>query len=121
MLHMCVWDDSLRFAATKLCPSSCMQMQVGSILLHITLDHVFLFLTVHYLHESFSAALCPDPVGIENGTVTFTSNSIGDTATYSCDPGFELIGSAITTCTQVDANSAVFQPVQPFCRREYTE
>ena len=73
------------------------------------------------LFESCSAALCPDPVGIENGMVTFTSNSIGDTATYSCDPGFELIGSAITTCTQVDANSAVFQPVQSFCRREYTE
>ena len=52
--------------------------------------------------------------------VTFTGNSIGDTALYSCDPGFELIGDMITTCTQVDMNSAAFQSQElPSCRREY--
>ena len=50
--------------------------------------------------------------------VTFTGNSAGDTATYTCDPGFELIGVATMTCTLVDANSAVFQPGPPSCRRE---
>ena len=71
-------------------------------------------------HQSCSAALCPDPVGIVNGMVTFTGNSVGDTATYACDPGFELIGPATATCTAVDANSAAFSPPPPVCRREYT-
>ena len=66
----------------------------------------------------FPAALCSDPVNIDNGMVTFTGNSIGDTATYSCNSGFELIGGATTTCTAVDANSAEFSPQRPVCRRE---
>ena len=72
------------------------------------------------LHESRSAALCPDPVDIDYGMVTFTGKSIGDTATYTCDPGFELIGGATTTCTLLNTSSAVFQPAPPFCRREFT-
>ena len=52
--------------------------------------------------------------------VAFTGNSIGDTATYSCNLGFELIGATTVTCTQVDMNSASFQlPETPSCRREY--
>ena len=74
-----------------------------------------------HLHESFSAAMCPDPVDIANGTVTFTGNSVNDTATYTCNTGFELIGNATTTCTQVDMNTAAFQPAPPSCRREYTD
>ena len=56
-----------------------------------------------------------------NGMRTFTGNSVGDTANYNCDPGFELIGIAITTCTAaVDGNSATFPAVPPpECRREY--
>ena len=52
--------------------------------------------------------------------VTITGSSIGDTATYTCDPGFELIGDMIVTCTQVDMISAAFQSLEPpSCRREY--
>ena len=64
------------------------------------------------------AALCSDPAVIDNGMVTFTGNSIGDTATYSCNPGFELDGGATTTCTAVDENSAEFSPQSPVCRCE---
>ena len=67
-----------------------------------------------------SIALCPNPIGIDNGEVTFTGNSVRDTATYTCNLGFELIGDATTTCTQVDVNSAEFQPMLPFCSRECT-
>ena len=72
-------------------------------------------------HTSCPAALCPDPPTITNGIRTFTGNSVGDTATYSCDSGFELIGIATMTCTAaVDESSAVFLPVPPpECRREY--
>ena len=43
--------------------------------------------------------MCLDPVDIDDGTVTLTGNLVGDTATYTCDPGFELVGDVITTCT----------------------
>ena len=59
-------------------------------------------------------ALCSNLVDFNNGMVMFTGNSIGDTATYSCNSGFELDGGATTTCTAVDANSAEFSP-QPLC------
>ena len=74
---------------------------------------------MHSSHLSCSAVLCSDPVDINNGMVTFNGTSINDTATYSCDSGFELIGLATTTCTLVEANSAIFQPEPPLCRREY--
>ena len=76
---------------------------------------------MHISQLSCSAALCSDPVDIEDGMVTSTGTSVGDTATYSCDSGFELIGNDTRTCTQVDANVARFQPFLPFCSREFTE
>ena len=73
---------------------------------------------VRNLNNSFCAALCPDPVDPVNGMVTFTGNSVNDTATYSCNMGFELVGSATATCTQVDVNTAAFSPAPPVCRRK---
>ena len=74
--------------------------------------------TIHS-HQSSSAALCSDPVDIVNGTVTFTGNFVGDIATYTCNPGFDLDGITTTTCTLVDENTAEFSPPPPVCRREY--
>ena len=73
---------------------------------------------LNHLDESCSAALCPDPAPIVNGMVTISGNSVGDTATYTCYSGFELIGVTTTTCTQVDVNTAGFSPDPPVCRRE---
>ena len=70
-------------------------------------------------HQSCSAAPCPNPVDIVNGMVTFIGNSVGDTATYTCNPGFDLNGISTTTCTLVDENTAEFSPPPPICRREY--
>jgi len=63
---------------------------------------------MHSLRLSCSAALCPDPVDIDHGIVTFTGNSLGDTATYTCTSRFELIGNATILCTQVDVYNAIF-------------
>ena len=81
-------------------------------------------------YYSCYAALCPDPVDhhwctfssqlCHHGIFTFTGNSVGDTATYSCNAGFELIEGDITICTQVDAYNATFSPQPPFCRREFS-
>ena len=75
----------------------------------------------YYPHISCSAAVCDDPPSIRNGMRTFTGNSVGDTATYTCNPGFELIGDPTTTCTlAADGNSATYPSVPPpECRREY--
>ena len=68
-------------------------------------------------------ALCSSPSSLENGTVTFTGNSVGDNATYTCDSGFELVGEGQSQCTQLDNNSASFIPAAPSCQRKlfYTQ
>ena len=74
---------------------------------------------IYCLHYSCSVALCPNPADIVNGMVTFTGNSVGDTATYTCNSGFELIRNASVACTQLEVSSAAFSPAAPVCRREY--
>ena len=44
-------------------------------------------------------ALCSSVSSPRNGRVRSTGSSVGDTATYTCNTGFELIGQAVTTCT----------------------
>ena len=78
-----------------------------------------LFISSVQFTSIFPAALCSDLVDIDNGMVMFNTTSIGDTATYSCDSGFELIGAATTTCTEMDPNTPEFLPQPPVCRREY--
>ena len=58
---------------------------------------------------------------LPNGMRTFTGNSVGDIATYTCNAGFELIGNPVTTCTPAaGGNSASYPAVPPpECRREY--
>ena len=64
--------------------------------------------------------VCLSPSSPSNGVVTSTGNSVGDTATYTCNTGFELIGQAVATCTQAtDGNSASFSPTQPICLRKF--
>ena len=78
-----------------------------------------IFVVGDYRHIYFCTALCPDPVDPVNGMVTFSGNPVEDNATYSCNMGFELVGSSTAMCTQVDANSAEFSPAPPVCRRKY--
>ena len=52
--------------------------------------------------------------------MTFTGNSVDDTATYSCIMSFELVGSTNATCTQMNMNTATFSPVPPVCRRKWS-
>ncbi len=76
---------------------------------------------LHYGIESYFAALCETPVDIDNGMASFTGNTIGDVATYTCDFAYELIGNATTLCTLLNMSSAEFQPAAPSCRREYAK
>ena len=65
-------------------------------------------------------ALCSNPSAPVNGEVTLTGNSTGDIATYTCNPGFELVGDAGATCTQdAGGNNASFAPAAPTCHRTF--
>ena len=69
--------------------------------------------------RSIHAAECdnlPDP---PFGDVSLSDNSIGDVATYVCDPGFELVGQPTRTCEQLNAQTADWSGEEPVCRRMY--
>ena len=67
----------------------------------------------------YPAAQCEQLPDIQFGSVSQTGVAVGDTATYTCDPGFDLvaIGPPTRTCTQIDPDTAVFNGQEPFCRR----
>ncbi|KAI8507112.1 hypothetical protein Bbelb_155510 [Branchiostoma belcheri] len=48
-------------------------------------------------YSRYTAGQCSTPPAPTNGAVT-GSNSLGDTVTYSCDSGYNLVGSATRTC-----------------------
>ena len=65
-------------------------------------------------------ALCPDPTAPANGKANVTGHSIGNFTVYTCNDGFELIGSNIATCTPAqDGNNATFLPSPPECHRKF--
>ena len=61
-----------------------------------------------------STALCPDLSNPTNGTVTVMGTSVGDTASYTCNDGFELIGSMSVTCT----SDGTWSDEPPMCGRK---
>ena len=76
----------------------------------------------HY-HANYSTCLiivgdvmCPDLDDIPNGAVMMTGNSVGDTATYTCDMGFELVGVMMVTCQ----DDGMWDNPPPECTRKLT-
>ena len=60
-------------------------------------------------------ALCPDQDNPANGVVVQTGNSEGDTASYTCDSGYYLVGPPVLNC-QADGT---WDDSPPICRREF--
>ena len=58
------------------------------------------------------AAVCPDLQGPDNGVIQVTGTGYGDTATYSCLPGFALVGGTTRTCQA----EGVWSGSEPFCQ-----
>ncbi len=62
---------------------------------------------------------CSWPSTISDGTVTYPGLPLlKDNATHECDPGFDLIGSAITTCTAFGPGWVDWSPESPTCNRK---
>ena len=55
--------------------------------------------------------MCLNLVNPANGMVVVTGNSVGDTATYTCDPGFELEGALTRTCQ----SNGTWSGIPPVC------
>ena len=51
-----------------------------------------------------------------NSEVMVNGMSPGDTAIYTCDSGFELVGAATLTC----GNDGQWNPAPPICRGEFS-
>ena len=64
------------------------------------------------LFHLFVTVLCPDLDNPANGAVSQTRNSEGDTATYTCDSGYELVGHQVLNC---QANGT-WDNSPPICR-----
>ena len=60
----------------------------------------------------FFPATCPSLSNPTNGMVAAEGNCEGDTATYTCNSGFELDGAAILTCQ----SNGMWDNPPPMCR-----
>ena len=59
---------------------------------------------------SVFSVLCPS-LTIKDGRVTVTGLTPGSTAIYTCDSGFELVGTVFRTCL----TSGVWSGTDPVC------
>ena len=53
---------------------------------------------ISYSIPSSTLVQCPNLINPDNGRVSMSGNSSGDTATYICDPDFELVGNSTRVC-----------------------
>ena len=65
--------------------------------------------------STFSTDICPDLSDPANGMVIMMGTSAWDTAIYTCDAGYELIGSTTVTC--MDDGTWSDGPLM--CRRKF--
>ena len=66
-----------------------------------------------YTHTAVTCDLLEAP---ENGQISKSGTVRGSTTTYSCFPGFQLIGVAVRTCLE----NGQWSDSAPFCRRKYS-
>ena len=70
---------------------------------------------VHLYTFSLEPTMCPNLTAPDNGQVVVNGMSPGDTATYSCNTGFELEGVDTVTCE----DDGVWSAEPPVCRGEF--
>ena len=64
---------------------------------------------------SLEPTMCLDLTAPNNGQVVVNGMTPGDTAMYSCDMGFELVGADTVTC----GDDGMWSAGRPVCRREF--
>ena len=76
----------------------------------VRLPHCWEFHVMAYCIPVRCPALCP----LEHGQLTMTGTAVGDTAYYSCEPGYQLEGSETRTCQ----NTSDWTGNHPICVEE---
>ena len=61
------------------------------------------------------SVVCPELSDPVNGTVEQTVYGLKQTATFSCDPGFGLVGTQVLTCQE----NGTWNNQPPVCRGKY--
>ena len=86
--------------------------------LHTVLIHTYIFVysshCIDFLLHFPLAITCPDLENPANGAVTGNGMNPGDTATYTCISGYELVGADTLTC----GSDRIWSPEPPVCTRE---
>ena len=65
--------------------------------------------------------MCSELTAPDNGTIEYNTTSqllgVGTTATYSCDPGYVLVGETTRTCEDTNtAANGTWSGVDPTCK-----
>ena len=68
-----------------------------------------------YKFVSNAAVTCPTLISPSNGTVLYVSRDYRSVATYTCNSGFEVIGSPTRTCQF----NEMWSESEPTCERTY--
>ena len=79
--------------------------------MHSTYEPVLLKKVLYY------TARCEDLDPPDFGSVILSGRSVGDRATYSCDPGYILVGDLTRVCEEVIRGTAEWSSEPPICER----
>ena len=89
-------------------------MELGTATLQFV-DVSFKYWINTYFYSVSQAAVCPTLGNPTNGVAGLSGTSVGDTATYTCDSGYELVGLPVLTCQ----DDGTWDNSPPICRREF--
>ncbi len=70
------------------------------------------------MHTHTTVRRCVELTAPDNGTVTVNDPDllVGTVATYSCDPGYILVGDTVRTCEgRGDGTEGTWNSTQPMC------
>ncbi len=93
----------------------------------ISIDHVRKCMYVHNQSIFLSVVVCAELEMIANGVIVYNDDmtapyDVGTEATYSCNPGYELVinpGSEMRSCEDAgDGSGATFSGQAPTCERK---
>ena len=91
----------------------------------ISLHLVFFFPkdVVHFVStlytKFFPAAICSELSNPAFGTATLSGRTISSTATYTCNSGYNLVGTTTRTCEELNSATADWSGTAPICERMY--
>ena len=81
------------------------------------ISHIeFISILIHFLNAPGSGTImCPALENPPNGNLVLSGNTVGETADYTCNTGFILVGDSTLTC----GGDGQWSGSPPVCNRKY--